>query len=51
MPDLERSALLRFDPRFKPAIRSRRRTSRMTWDRMALRELAFLIFLELRSSS
>ena len=31
MPDLERSALAsRFDPRFKPAIRSRRRTSRMT---------------------
>lgn len=31
MPDLERSALVsRFDPRFKPAIRSRRRTSRMT---------------------
>ena len=31
MPDLERSALVsRFDPRFNPAIRSRRRTSRMT---------------------
>lgn len=35
---------------FKPANRSRRRTSRMTWERMALRALASLIRFDCKSS-
>lgn len=41
----------RLELRFVPASRSRRRTSRMTWERMALRALTSLILLEVRSSS
>lgn len=40
-----------FDVLFRPASRSRRRTSRMTWDRMAFRALASLIRFDARSSS
>jgi len=41
----------RFETLLKPASRSRRRTSRMTWERMVLRALAFLMRLDARSSS
>lgn len=41
----------RFETLFSPASRSRRRTSRMTWERMALRALASLMRLDAKSSS
>jgi hypothetical protein len=41
----------RLETRLKPASRSRRRTSRMTWERMVLRALAFLIRFDAKSSS
>lgn len=41
----------RLDVRFRPASLSRRRTSRITWDLMALRALVSLILFEARSSS
>jgi hypothetical protein len=43
--------LPRLETRLNPAIRSRLRTSRITWDRIALRALASLMRLELKSSS
>jgi hypothetical protein len=41
----------RFEVLFRPASRSRRRTSRITWDRIAFRALASLIRFDARSSS
>lgn len=43
--------LSRFEVLFNPASRSRRRTSRMTCERIAFRALASLILFEVRSSS
>jgi hypothetical protein len=41
----------RFEVLFRPASRSRRRTSRITWDRIAFLALASLIRFDARSSS
>lgn len=48
---LERSPSSRLETLLNPARRSRRRTSRMTWERIALRALVSLIRFEAKSSS
>jgi hypothetical protein len=48
---LDRLRSSRFETLFSPASRSRRRTSRMTWERIALRAFASLMRLDAKSSS
>jgi hypothetical protein len=48
---LDRSPSSRLETLFNPTRRSRRRTSRMTWERIALRALVSLMRFEAKSSS